>query len=236
MKKGLLIVVGGVVLILAVIIWQVMANLDGIVAGIIEDVGSETLKTQVSVSGVSIDLRAGTAAIAGITVANPQGYSNEKLFEMHGIKVDLDLASLSQDVLVIEAVHIDQPKVNFEGDAKGGSNMQTLLDNMDSGSSGTTESSGGEAAKMIIGLFEFTGGHVRATTELKPGEVVEYDLPPIRMKGIGQAEGGVTADVVAKQVTSELVSAVIKEAAKAGVSRLIEEKTRGLLDKFKRDG
>lgn len=236
MKKGLLIVVGGIVLVVGVIIWQIFANLDGIVAGVIEDVGSKTLKTEVRVSGVSIDLKAGKAAIAGMTVANPPGYSSEKLFEMEGIEVDLDLASLSKDVLVLEAIRIANPKVNFEGDAKGGSNMQTLLDNMDSGSSESTDSSGGEASKMIIGLFEFTGGHVKASTELQPGEVKEFSLPAIKMKGIGQAEGGVTADVVAKQITGELVSAVIKEAAKSTVTKMIQDKSKGFFDKLKGDG
>ena len=234
MKKGILIILGLVILVFAVVVWRVVANLDSIVAGIIEDVGTQTLKTEVRVSGVSIDLQAGKAGIAGLTIANPEGYSNAKLFAMEGIEVDLDLASISKDVLVIQAIRIANPKINFEGDASGGSNMQTLLDNMESAPAGETES-GADATRMIIDQFEFTGGQVRATTALKPDEELDYSLPAIRMSGIGKSEGGVTADVVAKEIAEELVGAVIREAAKSGINKVIEKKTKGLLDKLKRD-
>ena len=235
MKKTL-IVVGVIALVLAVIVWQLFANLDGIVAGVIEDTGSEVLKTDVSVSGVSIDLKAGTAGISGLTIANPEGYSSANLFEMHGIEIGLDLGSIGKDVLVINAIAIRNPKVNYEGDEKGGSNMQTLLDNIGSGSKEESASEGGEATKMIVNRFEFTGGQVKATSKLKPDEVVDLELPPVNMTNIGKAEGGVTADVVAEQITNELVGAVIKAAAKSSISKVIEEKTKGFLDKLKGDG
>ena len=37
---------------------------------------------------------------------------------------------------------------------------------------------------MIIDQFEFSGGHVKATTPAKPGEVIELNLPAIKLSGI----------------------------------------------------
>jgi len=233
MKKTILIIVGVVVLAVAIILWRVLANLDSIVAGIIENTGTKVLKTEVSVSGVSIDLREGKAGIAGLTVANPPGYSKANVFELNGIEVKLNLGSIGKDVLVIDSIRVDNPKVVFEGDEKGGSNMQTLLDNIDSGPSEGSSGDTGEATKMIIGQFEFSGGQVMASTALKPGEVVDIELPAIKMSGIGKAEGGVTADVVAKQISTKLVKTVISEAAKQGISKAIEKKSKSLLDKLK---
>jgi uncharacterized protein involved in outer membrane biogenesis len=238
MKKNALIIVGVIVLVLAVIVWQVVANLDSIVAGVIEDVGSDVLKTEVSVSGVSIDMKTGTAAIAGMTIANPDGYKSTNLFEMEGIEVQLDVSSVNKEVLLIKSIKISNPKINFEGDADGGSNMQTLMDNMDSGSSEETESSSGEASesdakRMIIDRFEFSGGLVHAISEAKPGEEVDMKLPPISMSGIGKAEGGATTDVIAKEITNELVGAVIKAAAKAGISKEVEKRKKSFLDRLK---
>lgn len=235
MKKAV-IAAGVIVLVLAIVVWQLAANLDGIVAGVIEDTGSEVLKTDVSVSGVSIDLKAGTAGIAGLTIANPDGYSSANLFEMEGIEVGLDIGSLTKDVLVINSIIIQNPKVNFEGDEKGGSNMQTLMDNIGSGSEEETAPEGGEETKMIINRFEFAGAQVRATSRLKPDEVVDLQLPTVKMSSIGKAQGGVTADVVAEEITNELVGAVIQAAAKSSISKAIEEKTKGFLDKLKGDG
>lgn len=236
MKKKALYIVVGIVLILAIAVWQLLANLDSIVAGVIEDVGTETLQTEVSVSGVSIDLKGGKAGIAGMTIANPEGYSSANLFAMEGIEVDLDLASLGKDVLIINSVRIDNPHVVFEGDKSGGSNMQKLLDNIKSGSSGSSQEQGGESARMIIKRFEFSGGQVKGSSELKPDQALDFKLPAITMSGIGQAEGGVTADVVAQEIGTELVNAVIKAAAREGINNVIEKKTKGLLDKIKGKG
>jgi len=231
MKKNILIVIAIVVLVVVVGLWQLLANLDSIVEGVIEDVGSEVLKTDVSVSGVSIDLKGGKAAIAGMTIANPDGYSNATLFQMQDIAVDLDLNSLSEDVLVINAIRIQNPKINFEGDEDGGSNMQTLMENIDSGSSEDSEAT--EETKMIINHFEMSGAKVTAISKMKPGEPSEINLPSIKMSGIGKAQGGVTANVVAEEITHELVGAVINAAAKAGIQNAIEKKKKGWLDKLK---
>ena len=238
MKKKVLIVLGGVVLVLAVFIWQVVANLDSIVAGVIEDVGSDVLKTEVSVSGVSIDMKSGKAGIAGMTIANPDGYSGANLLEMEGIEVQIDLATIGKDVLNIKSIIIDNPKINFEGTESGGSNIQTLLDNMNSGPSESTESSESEAEakRMIIDSFQFTGGQVHATSAAKPDEELNLKIPAIKMSGIGKRQGGVTSDVVVNEIANELLNTVIKAAAKAGFNKALEEKKKGFLDKLKGKG
>jgi hypothetical protein len=235
MGKKVLIGVGVIIVLLLVIVWQVGSNLDKIVAGVIEDVGSDVLKTSVSVSGVEIDLKGAKAGIAGMTIANPKGYSRANLFELEGISVDLDIKTVTQDVLVIKAIYIQNPKILFEGNASGGSNMQTLLDNIESGASDGDVAASGEAMKMIIDRFEFSGGLVKASSEMKPGEVMDIKLPAIKISGIGRAQGGVTADVVAQKIGKELVSEIISAAAKAGVNKALEEKKKGFLDKLKGD-
>ena len=232
MRKTVLIALGGVFLVLVVFIWQVAANLDSIVAGVIEDVGSEVLKTKVTVSGVAINLKEGKAAIGGVKIANPDGYSSANLLEMEGIEVDLDIESLSQDVLVIESILIQNPLISYEGDSSGGSNMLTLLDNMEGGSSEEGSTADGGELKMIIDQFSFSGGHVKAISAAKPGEVLELNLPAIKLSGIGRSKGGVTADVVVEKITKELVNGIIKAAVKAGVNEALEEKKKGFMDKL----
>jgi len=234
MKKQILIAVFAVLLLVALIFYQLYANLDSMVAGAIEDVGSDVLKTDVRVTNVSIDLRQGKAVISGMTIANPEGYSSAKLFELNEVVVDLDLESLGKDVLVMDFISFRNPLINFEGDADGGSNIQTLMDNINSGSSARSgDKSGAEETRMIINRFEVTGAEVKAMTEMKPGEPIEIEVPTIKMSGIGKAQGGVTADVVAKEIATELFNTSLKAAAKAGVKKTIEKKTKGFLDKLK---
>ena len=232
MNRKILIGLGGVLLVLVVFVWQVVANLDSIVAGVIEDVGSDVLKTKVTVSGVAINLKEGKAGIGGVKISNPDGYSSANLLEMEGIEVGLDIQSMSQDVLVVKSIRIQNPQAVFEGDEAGGSNMQTLLDNIGDTSSKDADASEGEAMKMIIDRFEFSGGRVKASSALKPGEVVELKLPAINMSGIGRAEDGVTADVVMEQVTTKLVNAVIEAALKAEINKAVEKQKKGFMDKL----
>lgn len=239
LKKYILFAVIGVVVLVALILYQLFANLDNIVASVIEDVGSDVMKTEVRVSGVSIDLREGKAVISGVTVANPEGYSNAKLFELKNVAVDIDLTTLHEDVLVIDSVIISKPRINFEGDADGGSNMQTLMENINSGSSSSSESTDSDSkteakeTRMIINSFEMSGAEVIALTEMKPGEPTEIALPRVRMSGIGKSQGGVTPDVVAQEITTEMISATLEAAVKAGIEKAIEKKKKGFLDKLK---
>ena len=232
MRKNVLIVLGGVFLVLIIFIWQVAANLDSIVAGVIEEVGSDALKTKVTVSGVAINLKEGKAGIGGVKIANPDGYSNADLFSMEGIGVELDIQSMSQDVLVIKSIIIQNSQVVFEGDNSGGSNMQTLLDNMESEPTEDGEASDNAALKMIIDQFVFNGGWINASTPAKPGELTKLKLPAIKLSGIGRAEGGVTAEVVMNQVTTELINGVIEAALKSEIAKRIEKEKQGFMDKL----
>jgi uncharacterized protein involved in outer membrane biogenesis len=208
------------------------------VAGVIEDVGSGVLKTEVSVAGVSIDLKQGKAGIAGLTIANPDGYSSANLFELEGIEVSLALDSIGKEVLVIDSVIIADPKVSFEVDEKGGNNMQALLDNMGGASPEETsaEEPAGEEMKLIIDQFAFTGGQVSVDSPALEGESRMFELPGVKMSGIGRKQGGVTPGVVAEKIVKELVNAVIKAAAEAQIDKAIEEKKKSFLDRLKGDG
>jgi hypothetical protein len=236
MSKKVLVVVGGIVLVLSVFIWQVVANLNSIVASVIEDVGTEVMETEVKVSGLVITLKEGKVGIAGLTIANPDGYSRAKLIEMEGIEVALDIASLNQEVLVIKSIRIHNPRISFEVDTEGGNNMQTLLDNMGSDSSADETDVDGEEKRMIIDLLEFSGGQVKASSLDKPGEVTDINLPAINMSGIGRKKGGITADVAAEKIAKELIGEIISVAVKASINKAIKKEAQGLLDKLKGDG
>jgi hypothetical protein len=71
---------------------------------------------------------------------------------------------------------------------------------------------------------------------MKPGEPTQINLPPIGMSGIGKAEGGVNADIVAKEITLEMIGATLNAAAKAGIKNAIEKKSKGFFDKLKGKG
>lgn len=238
MGKKALIAIVVLVLVVAAVIWKVGANLDGIVAGMIEEVGTDVLKTRVTVSAVSVDLKEGKAVISGLTVANPPGYSPSNLLEVATVEVDLAFNSLPSNALNIQAVNIRNPVIIYEGDANGGSNLQTVLDNMEedapvtSGDNSTPGGSNHDEFKLIIDSLTFSGGRVTASSALKPGEVIEFELSDIRMKDIGRAEGGVTTDAVAEMVVRKLLRQTVRAAAKSELNNLLEEKAKDVLGRL----
>lgn len=238
MGKKALIAIVVLVLVVAAVIWKVGANLDGIVAGMIEEVGTDVLKTRVTVSAVSLDLKEGKAVISGLTVANPPGYSPSNLLEVATVEVDLAFNSLPSNALNIQAVNIRNPVIIYEGDANGGSNLQTVLDNMEedapvtSGDNSTPGGSNHDEFKLIIDSLTFSGGRVMASSALKPGEVIEFELPDIRMKDIGRAEGGVTTDAVAEMVVRKLLRQTVRAAAKSELNNILEEKAKDVLGRL----
>ena len=231
-------------LVLAGVVWKVGANLDVIAADMVEEIGTDVLKTRVGVSSVKIDLKQGKATIRGLTVANPPGYSTANLLEVDVVEVDLALNSLPSTVLHVQAVNILAPRVVYEGDTTGGSNLQTVLDNMedaptDAGGNppgDNASSSAEDDIRLVIDSLTFTGGQVTATSALKPDKVVAFELSDISMKNLGREEGGVTTDAVAEMVVAKLLRRTVREAAKSELNKLLEDKARETLGRLLGDG
>jgi len=84
----------------------------------IERFGSDITGTKVTVGSVDISLKSGLGTIRGVRVDNPEGFSSDDAFELGEITVDLDVASLNRDPIVIEEIRILAPAVRGELDAK----------------------------------------------------------------------------------------------------------------------
>ncbi len=229
MKKVLLIVLAVVVVGTGVLAWRVLANLDAIVAALIESEGSKALGTQVSVSGVEIDLRGGAAAIAGLTVANPGGWTAPNAFELDRVSVDIDLASLKTDVIVLSEIDIDETRVAYEMRANGTNNLQELLSGMDSGAeegeAPAEESEGGDILLRIDSLqFEGLKATARVEDPREPGTMKEEQLtlPALDMTSVGGSAGS-PPQKIAAEIGGQMAREVIEAAAKKGITQLIKD-------------
>ena len=105
-KRRLLYITLAVAALAVVAIVFLVKNLDALVERAIEKYGSAAAGTAVRVSAVDIGLQEGRGAIRGLTVANPPGFAAEPLFALGEIALDLDTASLTAEVPVIESIKI----------------------------------------------------------------------------------------------------------------------------------
>lgn len=124
--KILLIVVGGLFSLLLIAAIGVRMWLPGFIRGMIEETGTESLQTQVTVEDVDLALFFGTITIKGLSVASPEGFGDDPIFSTDAIHADVSLSSLGTELIVVEEVRLDRLTMNAKRNADGFSNLKTL--------------------------------------------------------------------------------------------------------------
>jgi len=226
---ALLLLVGGAAVYLS-------QNLDGIVAGLIEEHGSAATGTAVDVGGVSITLSSARGEISNLTVANPEGYGGGSALEFGGLSMELDAASVTSDPIVIEEITASDIRFNIE-QRGGGNNLRELMSTLTEG--GSSEESESAPRKVVIERFALSG----ASAEINIpdlGELRTVEVPDIVLTGIGRDSGGATAKQIATQVLEPVLRQAMESAAVQGVKDKVLDKVqeeggdiaRGLLDQL----
>lgn len=130
---------------------------------------SDKLKTRVDVQTFGIDLASlfrlkPTLSLSGITVANPQGFSNENLLEAATVRASMDLSDVLSKRFRLTSLEVEKPRILVETAASGKSNLEALLDNINGPKSDAPAAKGGEAesaAEFSAGRMAISGAEVR---------------------------------------------------------------------------
>jgi hypothetical protein len=239
--KKLLVVAAVVAAAILVAVIILVGNVDKLVKGALESVGSELLGTRVRVAAVDIDLRSGSGRISGFTVANPDGYSSAKAFRMDTIRLDLKLSSLGRQPMIVEDLQIRDPVVRLEAREDGGTNLQTLLDNIRKNSAGADRKAAegqpkpdsapqGDPVRIRFEKLAVTGVKVQASI---PGQEDQTAvIPDIVMRDVGRGTGLTPAEI-GKVVIGEIFGKSLEAVLKKKMTEKVEEATKGFLEDLK---
>lgn len=232
----------GASVLLAVIVgglFYLFSSIDGIVKTVIERVGTQVTGVKVSVGSVAIRLSEGKAAIKGLSVANPPGFSANPAIKFGEISVTLDTASLNRNPIVISEILVAAPAVALEASPVSGSNLDVLRRNITGADkakpaaaadrpaqseaakteAAKTEPATGSDKKVVIDRLAITGGQVDlALSGLPkipgaPNTTSTAKIGDIVLTGIGRNEGGATAVQVGQKVLDALIAGAIKSSA-----------------------
>jgi uncharacterized protein involved in outer membrane biogenesis len=232
-------VIGGsvalLVIVIVVILSYVLTNLDSLVAKAIEKHGSEVTGTSVRVSGVDVSLSEGRGSIEGLSVANPEGFSGTRAFQLGNITVDLDLESVRSNPIVLDEVRIQAPMIHAEIAKDGKTNIGELRRHIEAFTgTGDSQDKGGKAQKRIrIKSFIFEEGKIAVDATALDADKIDITLPAIRLENLGGA-GGAPPEVIVKQVLTVLTQDAGKAIAHSEINHLIgEELGDALPDKAK---
>jgi hypothetical protein len=239
MKK--IMIIGAVLVVVAVaaLIFYLLSNLNTLVAAAIEKNGSEVTDTSVRVSEVDIALREGRGSIRGLRVASPEGFRASDAFELGDITVDIDVASVRDDPIVIDEIRIQMPVVKAEVAKNGTSNIDELRKQVQAHSTGSAQGTQGDQKNLRIKRFLFEKGRIELDATALGVERQTVDLPEIRLTDVGGANGA-PPDEIAKIVLTAVAKQVASEIARSEANRLIQDqlgeslsdKAGGLLKKL----
>ena len=218
--KTLFKIIFGLLLIFAVSIsYYVMYRVGPRVETAIKTILPEALGTEVTIQRMSILPLHGSIQLHGVTIANPEKFSQPHLAEADEIKFVLSLTSLLTDVLVVKEIEIKAPVFNYERRYRH-DNLSVISQNVkdylaknkESKSQADREATAGQPArKVIIERFALTGGKVNAKISGLP--TAPIIIPDIELNDIGKDSGGTTWGVAGRTMghsISEAVRSVIE--------------------------
>ncbi|MBI2927160.1 MAG: hypothetical protein HYY24_15800 [Verrucomicrobia bacterium] len=248
MKKIVVRIVLGLVVLLLLAFAVLFFCLGSIVKKGVETVGPQLTKVEIRLGGANLSPLSGSGQLSDLFVGNPEGYKTPAAIRMGDIKVGVQLSSLLSDTVVVNAVDIRAPEITFEG-SLGGNNLSKIMANLDAVTGGDKSAPQEEKKndrKFQVKDLVIRDGKINLSVTALGGKAATVPLPEIHLTNIGVG-GGVTAAELTKQVMKEMLAGVtkavsgalgdigkgVKDLGKEGTQQL-EKATKGVTDLFKK--
>lgn len=211
-----LVAAGVVVALVAVAAVVVLGQLGRLIEEGVEEHGPPLTGTEVSLGGASVSIFDGSGALTDLRIGNPEGYSDDRAFDLGRIAIVIDPKSVASDVVHIRSLVVDGPKLLAEFDPSGKNNLKTILNHVKAAAGGggaKKGSAGGGGKRMIIDEFRFENAEARALApSLKLDKTLK--LPPVVLRNLGAKQGGAGAADIANQILRPIVDATVAAATK----------------------
>ena len=247
-------IVGGVIAgLLAIIVIGAMiifASIDSIIKEVVESIGPKMTQTEVKLDKVELSTTSGTGKLtqAGTGTMVLTGFSQPSAMQLGEIGITLDIATLTQDTIVIKSILIRAPQITYEYGSTGG-NIETIKKNVDSYVGQTAPAASTPAAKsapsaekkapkeeggkkLIIEDLRIQDAKVTAAAM---GQQMSQGLPTIQLKDIGKSKGGATPAEVVEQILGALQQQVARAAQSMGADKL-KDAAKGALENATKGG
>lgn len=210
-------VVGGIIvaLVLGVGVY-VIVNSGSLIKTAVETIGTEVLGVAVSLDSAEISLTEGSGELRGLTIGNPAEFGGSYAMRFGQIKLVIDVADISDELVVIKSVLIDKAELAIV--AKGtATNLQAIMANLDSASADTAGAAEEDSSevKLIIDEFIFSNAQTSLDSDLL-GEL-SVNIPDLHLMDIGGKTDGTTIREALQQILVPIVSSSTQAIAAAGL-------------------
>jgi uncharacterized protein involved in outer membrane biogenesis len=222
--KKILKILVGILAIVIVLLLIVAIFLGPIIKTGVEKVGSKVANVDMQLEKASVNLFAGKVSLKGLVIGNPEGFKTASAMELGEFIVNLDMASLLTDTIVIKKIHIDGPQITYERGLKA-SNLSTIQKGLAAEAKEEVEEEAAPeekkapAKKVVIEEFIFEDGKINVSLTVAGGKKMTIPLPAIRLEDIGKESDGASVPEVISEVMGAITDGVGKAvAASTGVA------------------
>jgi len=207
----------------------------------IETLGSETTEQKVTVNNVDFKLTKGMAAINGLAISNPSKYQQKNAFTLGTIALDIDIASLAKEPIIIENFTIKNAKAFVELTKSGGANFKDIIDAINKNPSKTTSTKSEQQDEPKVSVNKLILSGIGLTLDLRQLGYKEYqeNLPEINLGAIG-GEAGLPVSQLGIEISKKIMNSIWQQAKKVQGKKLkdkakqkLKKETKKLEDKYK---
>lgn len=176
-------------------------NIDGLIRDAIATYGSAMTQASVRVEAVRIAPADGKGTISSLVIGNPAGFKTPHAVKVGRIDVDIDIASVARDVVLIRRIVIDSPDVIYEkGDTM--TNFDAIQKNIADYLGPTNSKENGK--RLIVEELTIRNPKAQASAAFMNGKTVTVPLPDIKLKNLGKAKGGITPGELGQEIAGAL--------------------------------
>jgi len=200
------------VLLVVVAVAALWWYLDDAAMAAIEQGGELALGVPTKVDGVSVQPIAGRIEIEGVRIANPPGFSSRPFFSLGGGLVELDLASLLGDVVVVPVIALRDIELRLEQKGRRG-NYDALIAGA-GGSSAEASEAGSSGRGLLVRELRIENVVAHIDAEIVPGSrrALLVEIPTIVLRDIGSdSDSGVLASQLSEIVIDAVLAALLKQ-------------------------
>ena len=222
-----------VVVAAAIAIYFVMFRFDSVLETRIERAATLAMGSHVEVHGVKTSLRDGTLTVQEVSVANPPGFENPYAARLNSLEAAVDYEHRE-----IKRLVIDKPEFIIE-EVGGETNFGQILAALEAGAgSGAPAAEGTETGTQneepVIVIRHFRINETRAAFQSRSlDRFTDVNVEAIEMNDL-RGTPTELAQLIAREVVSELSSEAATEVIKAKASKQFDE-TSGAVSNTIRD-
>src|SRR5690349_24815301 len=114
LRNVILVLVALLVVGLGGTLWWLYASRDALIKRAIERFGPELTGVSVKVGSVKLEPLDGTGAITRLEVGNPKGYKAPQALSLGEMRLALEPASLTADVVHVKELSLEAPSITYE--------------------------------------------------------------------------------------------------------------------------